>query len=80
MQVGVHTYDIPSFEVDISPWLGILCDGKPHSFDLAVVGYDTKTTLGTVGSNWWVSGSIFIWEDHEGNQTTGSVNVVFPLS
>ncbi|TVY38788.1 Peptide-N4-(N-acetyl-beta-glucosaminyl)asparagine amidase A [Lachnellula occidentalis] len=70
--VGVHTYDLPSFEVDISPWLGLLCDGKPHSFELAVVGYDSKTTIGTVGSNWWVSGSVFVWKDDEGNQTTGT--------
>ncbi|TVY12620.1 Peptide-N4-(N-acetyl-beta-glucosaminyl)asparagine amidase A [Lachnellula arida] len=70
--VGVHTYDVPSFEVDISPWLGILCDGKAHSFELAVVGYDSKTTFGTVGSNWWVSGSIFVWKDAGGNQTTGT--------
>jgi hypothetical protein len=72
--VGIHTYDLPSFEVDISPWLGILCDGKPHSFGLAVVGYDPKTTFGTVGSNWWVSGSIFVWKDDGGNQTTGTVS------
>ncbi|TVY30809.1 Peptide-N4-(N-acetyl-beta-glucosaminyl)asparagine amidase A [Lachnellula hyalina] len=70
--VGVHTYDLPSFEVDISPWLGILCDGMPHSFELAVVGYDSKTTFGTVGSNWWVSGSVFVWKDAGGNQTTGT--------
>jgi hypothetical protein len=72
--VGVHTYDLPSFEVDISPWLGILCDGNAHSFGLNVVGYDTKTGFGTVGSNWWVSGAIFVWKDHGGNQTTGSVS------
>ncbi|TVY67406.1 Peptide-N4-(N-acetyl-beta-glucosaminyl)asparagine amidase A [Lachnellula suecica] len=70
--VGVHTYDLPSFEVDISPWLGILCDGKPHSFEVKVVGYDSRTVFGTVGSNWWVSGAIFVWKDEGGNQTTGT--------
>lgn len=67
--VGIHTYDLPSFEVDISPFLGRLCDGKSHKFQLKVVGYDTKTILGTVGSNWWVTGSIFLWLDAAGNQT-----------
>ncbi|PVH80011.1 hypothetical protein DL98DRAFT_492036 [Cadophora sp. DSE1049] len=70
--VGVDTYDLPNFEIDVSPWLGLLCNGKSHTFELNVVGYDSVTTLGTVGSNWWVSGSIFLWIDSAGNQTTGS--------
>lgn len=73
--VGIDTYDIPSFEIDVSPWLGLLCDGKSHSFELKVVGYDSETLLGTVGSNWWVTGTIFVWVDDSGNQTTGTVSV-----
>lgn len=72
--VGIDTYDLPSFEIDVSPWLGILCDGQEHSFEIKVMGYDSKTTFGTVGSNWWVSGSIFVWTDHQGNQTIGTVS------
>jgi hypothetical protein len=73
--VGIDTYDLPSFEIDISPWLGILCDGKAHTFALKVVGYDPVTTLGTVGSNWWITGSIFLWTDSAGNQTTATVSI-----
>jgi len=76
--VGIHTYDLPSFEVDLSPWLGVLCDGKAHSFALNVVGYDSKTLFGTVGSNWWVSGAVFVWKDHGGNQTTANVSAPTP--
>lgn len=72
--VGIDTYDVPNFEIDISPWLGILCDGKPHTFELKVVGHDHETTLGTVGLNWWVSGSVFLWIDKAGVQTTGTVS------
>jgi hypothetical protein len=72
--VGIDTYDVPNFEIDISPWLGILCDGKPHTFELKVVGHDQETTLGTVGLNWWVSGSVFLWIDEAGVQTTGTVS------
>lgn len=71
--VGVDAYDLPNFEIDVSPWLGLLCDGKSHTFELKVLGYDSVTSLGTVGSNWWVSGSVFLWVDSAGNQTTGSV-------
>lgn len=71
--VGIDTYDLPSFEVEISPWLGVLCDGKAHTFELNVVGYDSKTVMGTVNFNWWVSGAVFVWLDDAGNQTTGTV-------
>lgn len=69
--VGIDTYDLGSVDVDISPWLGLLCDGSEHSFELKVVGYNSRTTLGTVASNWWVSGEVFLWLDEGGNQTTG---------
>ena len=75
--VGIDAYDLPSFEIDVSPWLGILCDGNPHSFELKVVGYDSEMTFGTVGSNWWISGAIFLWLDDHGNQTTGTVILTF---
>ncbi len=77
--VGIDTYDLPSFEIDISPWLGLLCDGNAHTFELKVVGYESDTSLGTVGSNWWITAAIFIWEDKAGNQTTGSVSGFFHL-
>lgn len=50
--VGVDAFDVPSFEIDITPWLGLLCDGVAHNFTMAVVGYDTTTLLGTTNSNW----------------------------
>ena len=77
--VGIDTYDVPSFEIDISPWLGLLCDGKPHSFGLSVVGFESETALGAVGSNWWVTGAIFVWTDDTTNQTTGSVSTCLPF-
>jgi hypothetical protein len=77
--VGIDTYDLPSFEIDISPWLGLLCNGKAHTFELRVLGYDLITTLGEVGSNWWITGSIFVWLDSVGNQTVGSVGLFHTL-
>lgn len=71
--VGIDTYDVPSFEIDVTPWLPMLCDGQPHTFELKVVGYDSQTTFGTVAENWWVTGSIFVWMDKDSDQTWGSV-------
>ena len=71
--VGIDTYDVPSFEIDVTPFLGLLCDGAAHTLELKVVGYDSKTTFGTVAGNWWVTGTIFVWLDRNSDQTTGSV-------
>jgi hypothetical protein len=39
------------------------------------VGYDSENVVGTVGSNWWISGAVFLWVDGQGNQTTGMVSI-----
>jgi hypothetical protein len=72
--VGIDTYDVPSFEIDVTPFLPVLCDGKPHAFELKVVGYDSKTTLGTTAENWWVTASVFIWLDKDSDETRGAVS------
>ncbi|TGJ85445.1 hypothetical protein E0Z10_g3297 [Xylaria hypoxylon] len=70
--VGIDAYELPSFEIDVTPWLGLLTDGESHSFALRVVGYVTSAEdgIGPVGENWWVSGSVFVWIDEAGEQTT----------
>jgi hypothetical protein len=69
--VGIDTYDLPSFEIDVTPWISLLGDGQEHEFRIQVVGYDNFSAdkIGTVGSNWWVSGSLFVWLDS--NSTVG---------
>ncbi|KAI0192758.1 peptide N-acetyl-beta-D-glucosaminyl asparaginase amidase A-domain-containing protein [Xylaria flabelliformis] len=70
--VGIDAYELPSFEIDVTPWVGLLTDGKPHTFALRVVGYDAvaKDNIGPIGENWWVSGSVFVWLDNASEQTT----------
>ena len=76
--VGIDAYDLPTFEIDVTPWLPLLCDGKSHTFGLKVVGYDSSVQgeIGTIGENWYVTGSIFVWLDTAGKQTTGSVSQI----
>lgn len=65
--VWTDTCDVPSFEIDASPFL------EPHTFELKVVLFDTKSTYSTVAENWWVTRSIFVWLDQISGQTSGSV-------
>lgn len=76
--VGMDALDLPAVDVDVSPWLGTLCDGAPHAFELRVVGYDAAAPagLGSVAENWYVSGQVFLWLDEGGNQTTGTVSLL----
>ncbi|KAF2235149.1 hypothetical protein EV356DRAFT_445452 [Viridothelium virens] len=75
--VGIDAFDLREDEIDITPFLPLLCDGAAHSFEIRVSGInDTGNGTGvlaeTVGSNWPVTGKIFLWLDPEGSVTTGS--------
>lgn len=69
--VGIDAFDLPSFEIDVTPWLSMLCDGEEHTFKFQVVGYDSSAVdgIGPVGQNWYVTGSLFVWLDDSVNQT-----------
>lgn len=66
--VGIQAFDLLESEIDITPWLGVLCDGKPHTFGLEVVGQNDKTGVNTF---WLLTGKLFLWLDKEGSVTTG---------
>lgn len=75
--VGIDAFDLKEYEIDISPWLPLLCDGKQHTFTMKVAGLQdnggtTATLAEAVGSSWFVTGKIFIWLDAEGSVTTGT--------
>lgn len=76
--VGIDTFDLPSFEVDVTPWLSLLCDGEEHVFQIQVVGYDSSVEggIGPVGQNWWITGTVFVWLDETIEQTVaGEITV-----
>ncbi|KAE8453075.1 hypothetical protein EG329_012262 [Mollisiaceae sp. DMI_Dod_QoI] len=80
--VGIDAFDLREHEIDITPWLPILCDGAQHSFEIRVVGIidDGKTSgtlTKTVGASWYVTGKIFIWlDDDESSVTTGKAPTI----
>lgn len=72
--VGIGAFDLREHEIDISPWLPILCDGKEHTFELKVFGIedhgDTVALTDKIGSSWYVTGKIFIWQDDDPKAVT----------
>ncbi|KAL9099741.1 MAG: hypothetical protein Q9163_004807 [Psora crenata] len=76
--VGIDAFDLRQHEIDITPWLPILCDGVEHTFEIRVAGLDDDgrghaSLSETVGSYWLVTGTIFLFLDREGSITTGSL-------
>ncbi|KAL2003460.1 hypothetical protein VTN02DRAFT_3771 [Thermoascus thermophilus] len=66
--VGIDAFDLREPEIDISPFLPVLADGKAHTFEIRVVGLDvstdgTATLSKSVGSYWVVTGKIFLYLD-----------------
>lgn len=58
--VSIDCFDLQEHEINLSPWLGILTDGKQHDVTLAVFGQNEKE-LG----DWYLSGSLHVWIDED---------------
>jgi hypothetical protein len=76
--VGLDAFDLREHEIDITPWLPVLCNGVEHTFEIKVVGVLDDGSSGgtlseTVGSSWYVTGKVFIWLDDDASSiTTGT--------
>lgn len=73
--VGIDAFDLKEGEIDISPWLGVLCDGKPHNFSINVVGLNdnggsSAVLTNGVDANWQLTGKIFVWLDSDAQAIT----------
>ncbi|KAI0117840.1 peptide N-acetyl-beta-D-glucosaminyl asparaginase amidase A-domain-containing protein [Nemania sp. FL0031] len=84
--VGVQAFDIAEHEIDVSPFLPLLCDGKAHTFAIKILGLvdDGKPSAAaalsaTTDDEWYVSGKVFVWLDDAGSVTTGTMDVISTL-
>ncbi|KAK3328132.1 peptide N-acetyl-beta-D-glucosaminyl asparaginase amidase A-domain-containing protein [Cercophora scortea] len=64
--VNIQAFDLAESEIDITPFLPLLLDGKPHSFTISVLQLaDSKgngtPTLTEVESFWLATGKIFLF-------------------
>ncbi|KAI0868777.1 peptide N-acetyl-beta-D-glucosaminyl asparaginase amidase A-domain-containing protein [Hypoxylon argillaceum] len=78
--VGVQAFDISEHEIDVSPFLPLLCDGAVHTFEIKIVGLvddgkpaATAALSTTTDDEWYVTGKIFVWLDDAGSVTTGTL-------
>ncbi|KAK4863246.1 hypothetical protein LT330_002024 [Penicillium expansum] len=76
--VGIDAFDLRQPEIDISPFLPMIQDGKQHSFEIRVTGLNVSadgsvTFANTVGSYWIVTGNIFIYIDGSSSASKAAV-------
>ncbi len=74
--VSVEAFDLREHEIDITPFLPLLSDGKPHTFLIRIAGINdtipgqNATLTEKVNENWYVTGKIFVWLDDDANSIT----------
>lgn len=77
---GIEAFDLKEHEIDITPWLAVLTDGKPHEFTIRIAGINDTASSSSSGHNavltdhvnesWYVTGKIFIWTDSDSHSNS----------
>ncbi|KAF9564641.1 hypothetical protein CPC08DRAFT_660179 [Agrocybe pediades] len=62
--------DLPTYFVDVTPFVPILTDGKAHNFSLDVTSAEADHT---VLQNWFLSGVLQVFTDPSSKPTTGKI-------
>ncbi|KAL6627221.1 hypothetical protein ACP70R_030947 [Stipagrostis hirtigluma subsp. patula] len=61
---GIGSFNLPTYDIDITPFLGKLLDGEEHDFGFAVTN---------ALDVWYVDANLHLWLDHKSEKTTGSL-------
>ncbi|CAM0880347.1 unnamed protein product [Alopecurus aequalis] len=61
---GIGSFSLPTYDIDITPFLGKLLDGKEHDF-----GFGVTNALDV----WYIDANLHLWLDHKSGKTTGGL-------
>ncbi|MFI1369913.1 peptide-N4-asparagine amidase [Streptomyces griseochromogenes] len=64
---GPHAFDVRPLEYDLTPFAGLLDDGRPHRVEVSVVGVPAGQ------SGWSTPVNVLVWQDAHRAQVTGAV-------
>ncbi|KAL5115050.1 hypothetical protein ACEQ8H_007092 [Pleosporales sp. CAS-2024a] len=79
--VGIDAFDLKEDEIDITPFVPLLSNGKSHTFEIRVLGIDDDgqgngQLTQQINSNWVVTGKVFVWTGGNATSTTGSIPTI----
>ncbi|KAG0144370.1 hypothetical protein CROQUDRAFT_709231 [Cronartium quercuum f. sp. fusiforme G11] len=63
-------FDLPTYLLDVTPFIPTLTDGKAHNFTLAVEGLGVNRSI---NGNFFLSGNLALVTDRAGGRTTGKI-------
>ncbi|MGW2833484.1 peptide-N4-asparagine amidase [Streptomyces sp. NPDC001286] len=66
---GPRAFDVKPIEYDLTPFAGLLNDGRPHRVDVSVVGVPEGQ------SGWSAPVDVLVWQDAKSAQVTGKLTV-----
>jgi hypothetical protein len=66
---GPRAFDIKPVEYDLTPFAGILDDGRPHRIEVSVAGVPAGQT------GWSTPVNVLVWQDAKSAQVTGKLTV-----
>ncbi|KAL6838665.1 hypothetical protein ACP4OV_031379 [Aristida adscensionis] len=61
---GIGSFSLPTYDIDITPFLGKLLDSEEHDF-----GFGVTNALDV----WYIDANLHLWLDHKSEKTTGSL-------
>ncbi|XP_057952085.1 peptide-N4-(N-acetyl-beta-glucosaminyl)asparagine amidase A-like [Malania oleifera] len=61
---GIGSFDLPSYDIEITPFLGKMLDGKPHKF-----GFSVTNALNV----WYIDANLHLWLDRKSEITKGKL-------
>ncbi|KAL7283571.1 LOW QUALITY PROTEIN: hypothetical protein ACG7TL_003006 [Trametes sanguinea] len=62
--------DLPTYFIDLTPFVPVLTDGNPHNISLDVVSAEEDHAI---NQNWFVSGNLQVVTDSSSRPTTGKI-------
>ncbi|GAA0687018.1 hypothetical protein GCM10010193_46140 [Kitasatospora atroaurantiaca] len=65
---GIFAFDLPAYQVDLTPYVGLLLDGRPHSVSIAVNQAESQSN-----DAWTGQVNLFATVDHGSARTTGGL-------
>ncbi|CAA0816349.1 Peptide-N4-(N-acetyl-beta-glucosaminyl)asparagineamidase A protein [Striga hermonthica] len=70
---GIGSFNLPTYDIEVTPFLGSLLDGKKHTF-----GFSVTNALNV----WYVNANLHLWLDKKSDRTQGKLlsHVNSPLS
>ncbi|MGW2224448.1 peptide-N4-asparagine amidase [Streptomyces formicae] len=64
---GPRAFDIKPIEYDLTPFAGLLNDGRPHDVEVSVVGVSKGQT------GWSTPANVLVWQDGKSDHVTGEL-------